>query len=219
MLRKMVRIGAIASVAFSVAILSGTVGTAADAQESSVEDTVLAVEETAVPEPAIRFVSREVVQPLPETDVSEEEALRQPQAAASLHELVRDTPVDDRFSPELRCLAQGVYFESRGESLPGQLAVAQVIVNRAASGRYPDDYCSVITQRAQFSFVRGGRIPEPNTGSAAWQRAKAIARIAHRELWDSEAEDSLYFHATYVKPRWARHKIARATIDRHIFYR
>ena len=122
-------------------------------------------------------------------------------------------------SRELRCLAQAVYFESRGEPLAGQLAVAQVVINRADHHRFPDDYCSVVTQRAQFSFVRGGRIPDPNAASKAWQRARAIARIAHRELWDSEADDALYFHATHVSPRWARSKTARAHIDTHIFYR
>ena len=62
-------------------------------------------------------------------------------------------------------------------------------------------------------------MPRIKTGSTAWKRAKAIARIAHQGLWDSEAHDALYFHAKYVKPSWARKKIARATIDTHIFYR
>ena len=55
--------------------------------------------------------------------------------------------------------------------------------------------------------------------SPAWTRAKAVARIAHQELWESEAGDALYFHATYVRPRWASRKAARATIDSHVFYR
>src|SRR3546814_1697830 len=61
--------------------------------------------------------------------------------------------------PELRCLAGAVYFESRGESLAGQLAVAHVIINRAESGRFPSSYCGVVHQRSQFSFVRGGKMP------------------------------------------------------------
>ena len=101
----------------------------------------------------------------------------------------------------------------------GQLAVAQVIVNRSESGLFPRDYCGVVYQKSQFSFVRGGKMPGIKRGSAAWTRAKAIARIAHEGLWDSKAGDALFFHARYVKPSWSRTKIARATIDSHIFYR
>ena len=120
---------------------------------------------------------------------------------------------------QMRCLAGAIYFESRGEPLEGQLAVGQVVVNRADSELFPDDYCGVVTQRSQFSFIRNGRIPEPNKSSAAWRQAKAIAQIVHQGLWDSRADDSLYFHATYVKPGWSRRKVARATINRHVFYR
>ena len=107
----------------------------------------------------------------------------------------------------------------RGEPLSGQLAVAQVVINRADSSRFPSSYCGVVYQRAQFSFVRSGAMPRINTGSNAWKRAKAIARIAHEGMWESEAEDALYFHAKYVSPSWSRKKTARATINQHIFYR
>lgn len=140
-------------------------------------------------------------------------------AGASLPELVASIDRDAPMSPQMRCLAGAIYFESRGEPLEGQLAVGQVIVNRADSELFPDDYCGVVTQRSQFSFVRNGRLPEPNKSSSAWHRARAIAQIAHRGLWDSRADDSLYFHATYVKPSWSRRKVARATINRHVFYR
>lgn len=162
----------------------------------------------------IRFVASEVVQQIPQ-----EPAPVAAGEARTLYELVALAPVDGEMSRELRCLAQAVYFEARGEPLAGQLAVAQVVINRADSPLFPDDYCSVVTQRAQFSFVRGGTIPAPNASSQAWQRARAIARIAHRDLWDSEIGDALYFHATHVSPRWARQKSARARIDSHIFYR
>ena len=62
-------------------------------------------------------------------------------------------------------------------------------------------------------------MPQIRTGSEAWQRAKAIARIAHEGLWESEAGDALYFHAKYVRPGWSHKKVARATINRHVFYR
>lgn len=139
--------------------------------------------------------------------------------ADSLQELVGDMPTETELSPELKCLAQAVYFEARGEPLDGQLAVAEVVINRAVSGLYPANYCEVVTQRAQFSFVHRGRIPQPDESSSAWRRAKAVALIAQQDLWDSKAADALYFHATYVKPNWARQKVQLAQIDTHIFYR
>ena len=176
---------------------------------------VAAVEAAEIASDAPRFVAEEVVQPLP----SEESLEARVRQATSLHELVGDMPVADELSPDMKCLAQAVYFEARGEPLTGQLAVARVVINRTASNAYPDDYCSVVTQRAQFSFVKGGRIPHADETSRAWLRAKAIAQIAHQDLWDCEADDALYFHATYVSPRWARQKTQLARIDTHIFYR
>lgn len=165
-----------------------------------------------------RFVAQEVVQPLP-AEATEESLEARVEQATSLHELVGDMPVAERLPQDLRCLAQAVYFEARGEPLSGQLAVARVVINRAASGLYPRDYCSVVTQRAQFSFVRNGRIPQADESSRAWLRAKAIAKIAHQDLWESEAGDALFFHASYVKPGWSRRKTQIARIDTHVFYR
>ena len=147
------------------------------------------------------------------------EAAARYRQAASLQELVGDMPIDAELSADMTCLAQAVYFEARGEPIEGQLAVARVVINRAASGRYPADYCSVVTQRKQFSFVRNGRIPRADEASQAWSRAKAVAQIAHQNLWKSAAGDALYFHATYVNPGWASQKTQLARIDTHIFYR
>lgn len=138
---------------------------------------------------------------------------------ASLSQLVGDMPIQIDLSADLKCLAQAVYFEARGEPIEGQLAVAEVVINRARSGLYPDNYCDVVTQPAQFSFVRRGRIPEADETSAAWQRAEAIAEIAQQNLWQSKASDALYFHATYVRPSWAHQKVQLAQIDTHVFYR
>jgi len=215
MVRKTTRVGAIASASLLFAALLGTGLSGATAQDQA-EPEALETVETEIatsdeaPEQQIRFVSVPVVQPVEEVETAH---------AASLQQLVSTMAVGDNMSDEMRCLAQAVYFESRGEPLDGQLAVAQVIINRTESDQFPDDYCSVVTQRSQFSFVRGGNIPAPNTSSAAWRRAKAIARIAHQEMWESDAADALYFHASRVNPRWARNKIARAQIDSHIFYR
>jgi len=203
------------------AALLGSDLSGANAQETETQDAAaLPIGEQAVEKsdeqagaPEIRFVAHEVVQELPEANELPE------QDAASLRDLVETLPDNGELSADLMCLAQAVYFESRGEPLDGQLAVAEVIVNRAESSRFPDNYCGVVTQRAQFSFVNGGNIPQPREATRAWSRAKAIARIAHRELWETRASDALFFHATHVRPRWARTKVARATIDRHIFYR
>ena len=137
----------------------------------------------------------------------------------SLIQLVGDMPIQTELAPDLKCLAQAVYFEARGEPIEGQLAVAEVVMNRAKSGLYPDNYCDVITQPAQFSFVHRGIIPTADETSTAWQRAEAIAEIAQQNLWQSKAADALYFHATYVRPSWARQKVELAQIETHIFYR
>lgn len=142
--------------------------------------------------------------------------------AASLVQLVGDMPIPvdtAELAPDMMCLAQAVYFEARGEPIEGQLAVAEVVINRAKSDLYPDGYCDVIKQPAQFSFVHHGRIPAADESSDAWQRAVAIAEIAQQNLWQSKAADALYFHATYVNPGWAHRKVELAQIDTHIFYR
>lgn len=118
---------------------------------------------------------------------------------------------------EERCLATGIYFESKSEPLEGQLAVARVIINRAQSGRFPSTYCGVLTQRSQFSFIRGGILPATPRASIAWQNAIAIARIAEREAWKTPAEGALFFHARRVAPGW---KLVRmTTVGNHVFYR
>ena len=93
-------------------------------------------------------------------------------------------------TPQHECLAGAVYFESKGEPLRGQLSVAEVILNRARSGRFPASVCGVVKQRGQFSFVRGGRIPAIARASLAWKRAVAIAHIAREDLADGPAPAS-----------------------------
>lgn len=164
------------------------------------------------------FVSNEVVQPVEDSQAQSDSASLA-QKAGTLRELVAETDSEYQLSEQMHCLAGAIYFESRGEPLTGQLAVAQVVINRSESARFPSSYCGVVLQRSQFSFVKNGRLPQPRTGSDAWKRAKAVARIAHEGMWDSEAADSLYFHAKYVRPSWSRKKVARATISSHVFYR
>ena len=208
--------GLAAGAAATIATFAGAEETGAQAAQAAAEETT--AEEAALTEEVVPvFVSEEVVQELPE-EAATEFSGNVPEAN-SLRELVAAMPAAGELSDEMRCLAGAVYFEARGEPLHGQLAVAQVVINRAESSSFPSSYCGVVYQRAQFSFVRGGDMPRIQTGTAAWTRAKAIARIAHQGMWESEADDSLYFHATYVKPRWASKKTRRAAIETHIFYR
>jgi N-acetylmuramoyl-L-alanine amidase len=116
------------------------------------------------------------------------------------------------------CLATAVYFEARGESLEGQLAVARVVINRAVSLKYPPDICGVVKQPAQFSFVRRGQFPSIDASSAAWARAQGIARLAMANVVPSVDNDVLWYHATYVDPSWG-HRLSRVEkIGAHIFY-
>ena len=115
---------------------------------------------------------------------------------------------------EKRCLATAVYFESRGEPLEGQLAVAQAIINRSTSGRYADTICGVINQRGQFSFDRS-RTP---VGGNDWRTAQAIALIAAADMWRAIAPRAVSFHAARLSPGW-RGKVRIAQIGNHVFYR
>ena len=117
----------------------------------------------------------------------------------------------------LRCLAGAIYFESKGEPLAGQLAVAEVIINRAKSGRFADNICGVVKQRGQFSFVRGGQMPSIDSTRSAYRTALAVAKVAIADAWDSPAPKALFFHAARVRPSWGLTKIA--AIGNHVFYR
>lgn len=139
------------------------------------------------------------------------------ETAPSLAALVDAHGAPEELDEQTRCLAGAVYFEAKGESLAGQLAVARVIVNRMQSGRFAPTLCGVVYQRGQFSFVRGGAMPAIATQGHAWSEAVAISQIALADAWKNPAEGALFFHARSVSPGWNRARIAR--IDNHVFYR
>jgi hypothetical protein len=180
------------------------------------------VEQPAPEEPAITPAA-DVAAPIVRHAISPllpdaaEPAREEKSPKLSLLALVDKYDEADASTAELECLAGAIYFESKGEPLAGQLAVAEVIINRTKSGRYPTTMCGVVKQRGQFSFVRAGRIPPIPKQSAPWRKAVAIAHIAVKDLADSPAEDALSFHATYVSPRWRMKRVA--TVGNHIFYR
>jgi spore germination cell wall hydrolase CwlJ-like protein len=134
---------------------------------------------------------------------------------ADLVQAYSGTQTGDR---EMECLANAVYFEARSEPIEGQLAVAEVVLNRASSGRYPTDLCAVITQKAQFSFIQRGRFPRADRGSEAWRKAVAIASIARQKLAGNLPSSVLWYHATYVSPSWGKRLTRQTQIGLHIFY-
>lgn len=138
--------------------------------------------------------------------------------SGDLAEMVAELRAPEAGSHELDCLATGIYFESKGEPLAGQLAVGDVILNRAESGgRFPPSYCGVLFQRGQFSFVHGGRLPSVPRANKQWQTAVAVAKIVDQRLQESSVGNALFFHARYVSPSWRMKRIA--SIGNHVFYR
>lgn len=123
---------------------------------------------------------------------------------------------------EWQCLTKALYFEARGESLKGQFAVAEVILNRVDSPAYPKTVCGVVEQRGggscQFSYVCDGASDKMRE-TEAMERAKRIARVmldgAPRVLTDG----ATHFHTSNVRPRWARQYPQTASIGAHRFYR
>lgn len=138
--------------------------------------------------------------------------------SGDLSSLVAQLRSSEPGSRELECLAVGVYFESKSEPLAGQLAVGEVIANRANSnGRFPSTYCGVLFQRSQFSFIRGRSLPSVPRASKQWQTAVAIAKIVDQDLKDSVVGNALFFHAKRVSPGWRLKRVA--SVGNHIFYR
>lgn len=178
----------------------------------------LAEQEPAV-HAAVQFVSAPVVQPLSQdsADAAADDDDDASVDAASLAQLVSQQDMPGSMSSELRCLAGAIYFEARGETLEGQLAVGRVVINRARSGRFPASLCGVVYQPSQFSFVRGRSMPAVREGSADWQEAVAVAQIAQDGSWKSQVKGALFFHATRVSPNWRLTRLAR--VDNHVFYR
>lgn len=134
---------------------------------------------------------------------------------------------------ELRCLAEGIYFEARGEPWRGQLAVGRVILNRVASEQYPDTVCDVVYQnshlhnRCQFSFACDGKDDSIRNadawfsvrGFAHWLLASYQNRPEGSEYQVlASLESATHYHADYVLPHWAKHFELTARIGRHIFY-
>ncbi len=123
-----------------------------------------------------------------------------------------------------QCLSEALYFEARGETLRGQFAVAEVILNRVATPDYPDTVCGVVKQGSgrpggcQFSYACDGK-PETVTEPAAWERAGKIARLVLDGKAGGLTDGATHFHTAQVRPGWAAVFPQTARIGAHLFYR
>ncbi|HUE78254.1 MAG TPA: cell wall hydrolase [Sphingomicrobium sp.] len=200
-------------------------GSVAPAQVGPAAETLVSVSIPAIPQaivsPALPVDPRApIASPVPVTDelAPLPEALTVPaRPRGDLTSLVAQLRSSNPGSRDLECLAVGIYFESKGEPLAGQLAVGEVIANRVNSGRFPSSYCGVLFQRKQFSFIRGRALPAVPRSSRQWTTAVAIAKIVDQDLKDSAASKALFFHAKRVSPGWKLKRVA--SIGNHIFYR
>jgi spore germination cell wall hydrolase CwlJ-like protein len=128
---------------------------------------------------------------------------------------------------DLQCLAENVYFESRGEPLEGQFAVAEVTLNRTRAQNFPHTICGVVHEMrwdpgrkrhvADFSWTElGGLSPDDEP---AWKRAMEVATTEYDDLRDPVVPGALFYHSTSVRPGWAKSRKPITTIGNHVFYR
>tara|TARA_R100001079_G_scaffold54687_1_gene27957 strand:- start:1119 stop:1547 length:429 start_codon:yes stop_codon:yes gene_type:complete len=132
----------------------------------------------------------------------------------------------------LMCMATNIYHEAKNQPMAGQIAVAQVVMNRVNDNRYPDNVCDVIKQgltykngkvvlgKCQFSWYCDGKKDDVDKKSEKWRNSLRYASmvITNRITLDV-TEGATHYHATYVRPAWARTKTKTVRINRHIFYR
>ncbi len=123
-----------------------------------------------------------------------------------------------------KCLAEALYFEARGESVKGQFAVAEVILNRVESSRFPDSLCGVIRQgtgrkyQCQFTYTCDGQ-KEVIREKRAYERVSKVARAAIDGLAGNLTDGATHYHTKAVRPKWSRVFKETARIGVHIFYR
>lgn len=180
--------------------------------------TAAEVERSTLPQPTATMPSgQESITIATPTDLASDElAAGETVAYPTLAAAVAAQSEHDGDVAAIECLAGAIFYEAKGEPLSGQLAVADVIINRAKSGRFPADVCAVVTQRGQFGFVRGGRIPSIDEASRYYRVAVAVAKVAMAEAWDGEAERALYFNRGRA-PAAGLRKVA--AIGNHVFWR
>lgn len=127
-----------------------------------------------------------------------------------------EAAINEARDEELECLAKVISSEARGEPRSGQLAVAQVVINRVESPLFPNTICGVVYQRSQFSNIRRHN---PRRSGPNWERFVEVAIDARNGISEPVVGEALYFHANYVRPAFARRKTRVGRIGAHIFYR
>ena len=118
-------------------------------------------------------------------------------------------------TPSILCLATAIYFEARGENHMGQMAVAQVVVNRMEDPRYPDTVCGVVWEPSAFSFTHDGkhdRMTHPESRSKALQIAKSVLDGDGLEI------TSTHYHSVDIKVYWSEHYALDGRVGNHYFY-
>tara|TARA_R110001592_G_scaffold236760_1_gene495345 strand:- start:2820 stop:3254 length:435 start_codon:yes stop_codon:yes gene_type:complete len=120
------------------------------------------------------------------------------------------------------CLALTIYHEARGEPIFGQRLVAEVVMNRVASEKYPNDICQVVTQKKQFSYIgRGNKLTMPDD-PISWYRATKVANRAINNYLDglsfSSDTQMMYYHTKYVNPYWSETMRKTHSIGKHLFF-
>ena len=145
----------------------------------------------------------------------------------SIYGLVSHAQDSKRTSRDLGCLTQNIYHEARGESKAGQYAVAEVTLNRVASGHFPNTICKVVYEQrwdrirkrnvGAFSWTELDR--KADAGDPAYKSARKIAEDVYYRRNEPRVEDALFYHAAYIRPSWARTKTKVASIGQHIFYK
>lgn len=153
-------------------------------------------------------------------------AIAQPDPTGDHDWVSNPIPASARSASETRCMAEAIYFEARSEPIRGQLAVAQVVINRLKNPAYPGTVCGVVYQNqhmrnaCQFSFACDG-YREIITDRSSWATAQELARevLAGEAIWLEEVGSATHYHATYVRPAWAGQMERKAQIGLHIFYR
>jgi spore germination cell wall hydrolase CwlJ-like protein len=129
----------------------------------------------------------------------------------------------DGFDTEAHCMAQAIYFEARSEPIEGQLAVAQVVMNRVGDRRYPNSVCAVVFQnerwkhRCQFSFACDGKSDRPRE-TRAWNLATKISYVAIADRWQDITKSATHYHADYVQPYWSKSMEKTVVYGQHLFY-
>ena len=131
---------------------------------------------------------------------------------------------EERPNFQWKCLAEALYFEARGEQVEGQFAVAEVILNRVDSPKFPDSICTVVNQgtgrkhACQFSYTCDGKLERVANG-AAYEQVVRIARVMIDGGTRRLTEGATYYHSTAVRPSWARRFEHTVTIGVHKFYK